>query len=366
MDISGRIKQANGRLKDSRVGVAIQTIGNRLYLRATFPPRPGDERTEPKQDRIALGYHANPTGLKMAEAEARKVGALLDCGEFTWEPYVKNHVQSGSVADWLTRFEADYFTRRRRDAKSETTWKDDYAKVFGVLPSDALLTVQLLTDAIKATSADTRTRKRFVDACQRLAQFAGLEANFKSLRGNYSSSSVIRSVPSDEEIAAWRDRIPNPSWRWAYGMMAVYGLRNHELFYLDCSKLPLLVVKDGSKTGFHRCHPFYPEWYEKWELANVQVPQCTGKNNTALGNRVTHAMKRYKIPFHPYDLRHAWAVRTIAFRVPTTLAARMMGHSVEVHERIYQQWITEDFENQVIQKLMQGDRPSPPMNPSET
>jgi integrase len=143
------------------------------------------------------------------------------------------------------------------------------------------------------------------------------------------------------------------------------GLRNHEIFHLDCSKLPLLIVKDGTKTGYHRVHPFYPEWFDAWNLADVQVPSCTGKNNSALGNRVTHALKRYELPFQPYDLRHAWAVRTIAFKVPTTLAARMMGHSVDVHEKIYQQWITEDFEAQVIQRLMEGDRPLAPGSVSE-
>jgi len=63
-------------------------------------------------------------------------------------------------------------------------------------------------------------------------------------------------------IAEIRESIPNPAWQWAYGMMACYGLRNHELFYLDCDRLPLLVVKDGSKTGYHRVHPFFPEWFD--------------------------------------------------------------------------------------------------------
>jgi hypothetical protein len=196
--------------------------------------------------------------------------------------------QSGDGKRVVSRYEADYFIRRRRNSQSETTWRDDYQKVFSELPPDELLTVSLLTKVIGTKTPDTRTRRRFVDVCTRLAKFAGLEANFAGLKGTYSSDSVVRSPPSDQQIAE------------------------------------------------------------------------SGKDNSALGNRVTHAMKRYELPFQPYDLRHAWAVRTIAFKVPTTLAARMMGHSVEVHEKIYQQWITEDFETQVIQKLMEGDRPLPP------
>jgi hypothetical protein len=38
-------------------------------------------------------------------------------------------------------------------------------------------------------------------------------------------------LPSDEVIVEWYDRIPNPTWRYVYGIMATYGLRNHEVFF---------------------------------------------------------------------------------------------------------------------------------------
>ncbi len=75
ISIAGRIEQANGRLKAANVGVAIEQSGNRLYLRATLPPKPGATRHEPYQQRISLssqGIRANPIGIKEAEAEARK------------------------------------------------------------------------------------------------------------------------------------------------------------------------------------------------------------------------------------------------------------------------------------------------------
>ncbi|MDX1978257.1 MAG: hypothetical protein SFT94_11355, partial [Pseudanabaenaceae cyanobacterium bins.68] len=42
-----------------------------------------------------------------------------------------------------------------------------------------------------------------------------------------------RDIPSDEAIAEWFGKIKNPAWRWAYGMFAIYGLRNHEIFHLE-------------------------------------------------------------------------------------------------------------------------------------
>lgn len=361
--IDGRISQANGRLKAAGVKAVIQRMGGKLYLRATLPPRPGSGHQVAFQQRIALGFNANPHGVKLAESEARLLDALVQTGEFDWSRYAKNDVQKPlTVADWVEKFERDYFTRRDRNPQSETTWRHDYQKVFGTLPSDQALTLELLTEAIAKTAPDTRTRKRFVDVLSRLAQFAGIDADFKPLKGKYSPKRVApRDLPSDELIIQQRDRIPNPLWQRVYGLIAVYGLRPHEVFKSSFEQFPVLTVGDDTKTGYRRVWPFYPEWAEQWQLLG-ELPQVTGKNNTDIGNRVTHAFKRYKVGFVPYDLRHCWAVRTIRFGLPDTLAARQMGHSVQVHTDIYHVWITADEQERMYRLLLQrGDRPLPPM-----
>ena len=115
MDIDARIAQANGRLKAAKVGVQIQRVNGRLYLRSTFPPRPGSSKGTPHQQRLALGYHANPYAVSQAEKEARKVGALLDCGDFDWLPYLNERsitpLLPQSVNHWVDRFEASYRDR---------------------------------------------------------------------------------------------------------------------------------------------------------------------------------------------------------------------------------------------------------------
>ncbi len=154
--VQDRINQANGRLKAANVGVAIQPIGKRLYLQATLPPRPGRKTTRHRQQRIALGIHVNPAGVSLAEKEARKVGALVDCGQFDWEPYLKGTaLQPVTVADWLTRFEAEF-----RETMKPVTWKTDYRNAFVKLPPDELLTTDLLKSVLVTTEANTRTRRR--------------------------------------------------------------------------------------------------------------------------------------------------------------------------------------------------------------
>lgn len=360
--IEGKISQANGRLKAANIGLAIERRGDRLILRGTLPPKPGSNRTKPFQQRITLRLRANPVGVSSAEKEARLIDALLQQGRFSWEPYLRETAAAPlTVGDWIERFERDYFTRRKRTPQSETTWRYDYLKALGKLPQGELLTAELLRNTIEATEPDTRTRKRFVDVLTRLGQFAGLEVDFKSLRGDYSPAKVTpRNLPSDALIAECREQIPNPLWQRTYGLIAAYGLRPHEVFNCSLKSSGILEIFGNTKTGSRMIYPYYPEWTEQWELEG-ELPQCSGRNNTDLGQRVTRQFSRYKLPFTPYDLRHAWAVRTIKFGLPDTLAARQMGHSVQVHCSIYHAWISGDEMERMNQLLMtRSDRPLPP------
>lgn len=366
MDLTGRLAQTNGRLKANRVGVQVQQMGDRLYLRATLPPRPGSDRTEPYQQRIATGIHANPAGLKEAEGQARLVGALLDRGEFSWEPYLRSQTQSPDTASqWIERFESDYFSRNRRSDKSSLTWKTDYHNVFKWIP-DGPLTPDSILQTVARTAPDSRTRKRYTKALTALAKFAGIEIDLKPLAGDYSPSQVNpRDIPSDELITTCFHKLPPGPWRWAFAAIAVYGLRNHEIFYLSFDRFPIaeLVERDGRtpKTGPRRIWPIYPEWAEAWEVGEMNPPDCTGKNNGDLGHRVQVAFGRLGLPFNPYDLRHAWAIRSIGFGLPSELAAAQMGHSLQVHNGIYHRWITDEVHQRHFEILMQrSDRPRPP------
>ena len=46
----------------------------------------------------------------------------------------------------------------------------------------------------------------------------------------------------------------------------------------------------------------------------------------------------------PYDFRHTWAVRMATDErckgITDKQAAKAMGHSLEVHQRIYQKWVS--------------------------
>jgi len=71
-----------------------------------------------------------------------------------------------------------------------------------------------------------------------------------------------------------------------------------------------------------------------------------------IGKKITDQFKRYSLKIKPYDLRHAWAVRTIFYDLPDTVAARMMGHSVSLHTQTYHHWITKRDQQQAVNNAL--------------
>ena len=371
-DFDAKLQLVKQRLKDSNVRASLQRKGASLYVRATVPPKPGSEKTEPFQQDIALDLKANSQALPRAEAEARKIGAAIDLKEFDWTHYMRTHspVERRTVGEWKAALEVAYFARRKRTPQSETTFKGHYHNYLKRLPQNQPLTKAVLERAIRATVPDSYTRSAMCFAGKALGEFALLDVSFidKKLRGTYSSQRPApRNLPSDETIVAWFAKIPNPAWRWVYGMLATYGLRPHEIFHLDTQDLEqgddVLKVLEGTKTGYREVRPLHPEWVDQLGLRQKQLPKVTvtGKTNQVLGGRVSQAFHLYKVPFPPYHLRHCYAVRCLRFGIPVPIAARWMGHQVAIHTQTYQAWLSKAIEREAFQHSLQNPhRPQPP------
>ena len=256
----------------------------------------------------------------------------------------------------------DYFNVRGETPTTLATWRNDYQKVFSRLPQKRKLTEELLRELILTTTANTKQRRRFALACSVLADFAKIPHSLRRLVGQYSSTKVNpKNIPDDSTIAATGLKIPNLEWRYLYGLMATYGLRNCECFLLDRSDFPVLKVGKSKRNGERLVYPLYPEWVDLFKLHDDLLPKCTGKWNGDLGARVTRAFYRYEIPFNPYSLRHAWARRSLEFGMDLTIASEMMGHSVRVHSEIYHAWLSGDVFSRAYDKILADpSRPVPP------
>ncbi|MBD2075508.1 integrase [Phormidium sp. FACHB-592] len=346
--------------------VSIERRGGMLWLRGTFPPKPGALQIQPYRQKLALGVNANPAGVQHAEKQARLMGAQLNLKQFDWTDWLGDRVSPlGTVGYWVERYEQNYWQRRARSLKSQETWQSNYQRVFVKLPSDQQLTEQVLLDAINATTADSQPRRRTVQALAKLAKLAGLEVNLSELTGNYSARSVNpRLLPSDTLIAQVVQSIKNPGWRWVAMVIACYGLRPHEVFHTDMTDFPMLRVLEETKTGARFVYPLYPEWADAWVLHDRVLPplQILGMaGNTKLGAKVSGFFYKNKLPFRPYDLRHCYARRCFEFDLGVDLGAQLMGHAPEIHKKTYRAWIDEATYRKVFDRLIyRSDRPLPP------
>jgi integrase len=380
LPIDEKIAQTNQRLKAAQMGFQIERRGQKLSLRGTLPPRPGSPRLRSHQQRLSLNLPATIAGLKQAEQEVKIIAAQLIQNAFDWQQYLPiaggGRLSQMDLGQKLAAFQQHFFAQGET-ASSKTTWEKAYAPYVRKLEAIAQDHTQLnLAEAIYATvqstAADSRSRQICCTALAALAEFLNLElpTDLKTLWGKYSPNHTqLRDLPSDRQIIEVFDQIPNPAWQFVYGMMATYGLRNHEVFFCDYSTLTqgdpggMIEVLATTKTGNHEVWPFFPEWIDRFHLRQGKLPAVnTDLTQTTLqriGQLVTNQFRRYQIPFSPYDLRHAWAVRTIHFGLSDTVAARMMGHSVAIHTRTYHRWITRRDQQQAVESALRTRSLSP-------
>jgi hypothetical protein len=163
-------------LKAAKLGIRVAQRGDRLSLRATFPPRPDSNKAKPYQQYLPLEVYANPSGFKHAESEAHRVATLLGIRKFDWTEFLMEEVEEVpvvSIPEWIERLEKEYFGQRARNKKSQETWNKEYFRILKRLPEQPL-TIELLTDLIYSTPADTRVRRRTCYAARALAEVANL------------------------------------------------------------------------------------------------------------------------------------------------------------------------------------------------
>jgi len=353
---------ANQRLRAIGIKVTILQRKDWLYLRAVLPPKPNSDKEKPFRQELTrpkTGLPATAQGLKAAEKLAVSLwGSVID-GTFSWETWMgKTAKEERTVQEWVAEFRTHWLNQGNI---SEFTWENHWQRAFNKLPQDEPLTSDLLLKALLDVPPDTHQRKRSVNYYHRLAEFAEVSVDLRPYRGSYRTglSEKPRDLPDDDLIVAGWHKIPHPKWQWVMGVIATFGLRPHEAFFLKPTSDPLIWDVTNGKTGPRQTSALYPEWVNEWDLLNGSPPNFTYDEFRDYGRRVSHQLARYDLQFHPYDLRHAYAVRCIKFDIPVSIAARMMGHSVMIHTKTYQRWLSAAEQKAVYQKAIAAG-PKPP------
>ena len=380
MNIIHEINTINQKFANQGCKLKIEKRGEKLNIRGSLPSK--ENENIKKVQRISLGLTADKLGLEEAQKKLQLINLQIELNQFNWKNWLSTNKSEEKKIDTdlitkLNQFEEFFFNEQKNDFLSSTrrtTWNNSYKPYIKRLISihkdsqnDDLN--EIFINTLRTYSEGSRSRKQCGTSLSVFANFLDypLPKDWKSLSRGYGlKKASFRELPSDELIEKLWEKIPNQSWKYVFGLMATYGLRNHEVFFSDLSSLntnkdKIIRVLPTTKTGEHQVWPFHPKWVEYFNLGNL------GSDSTLLpkinkdlkyttlqnvGKTITDQFKRYNLNIKPYDLRHAWAVRTILYDLPDSVAARMMGHSVSVHTQTYHHWITKRDQQKAVNNAL--------------
>jgi len=380
MNVIQEINNVNDKFATQGSKLRIEKRGERLNIRGSLPSK--DDKHNFKIQRISLGLKADISGLEEAKKKLQLINLQLELNQFDWINWVVNPNNKGIKNDFefpkrLNQFEEFFFKESKSEYLSssrKTTWRSSYKpylkrvlNIYSDYDNEDL--EKIFQKTLESYKEGSRSRKQCATSLSVLAKFLGinLPEDWKlNSKGYGLNKAGFRDLPTDEVIEKIWEKIPNKSWKFVFGLMATYGLRNHEVFFCDLSSLTsfgdkIIRVLPTTKTGEHQVWPFHPEWVEKFELSKLgKNPELLPNINNDLkittlqkiGKKITDQFKRYSLQLKPYDLRHAWAVRTIFYDLPDTVAARMMGHSVSLHTQTYHHWITKRDQQQAVNNAL--------------
>ena len=339
------LQALNTRLKDGHQKCVVERRGSSFCLRATLPTRDGAGR---KQQRIPLGSSVD---LHEAERKAIELGYQIRSKTFTWEAWDEPEAPATiTVADFLEAARALHASKYRKDPERGTNaWSKKWAPALRKLPPSGAITEAVLLRTIRKLPAGSAARRDQGNLLSQVAKSLGLEtaALLEACRGYGVDKLTERDIPADAEIESAIARIALPHWRWTFGMCAAYGLRPHECAALSWLEDDWIEIHDKTKTGSRRVTPCPSAWIESFSLRELPRPTQSASTLTKAFN---DALDRDGVTIKPYNLRHAFALRLLDKGVSADLGARLMGHSLQVHQSTYQRWIDADR----IQKAMQG------------
>ena len=325
-----------------------------------------------KDRRIPLGLPAHQVQLLEAEARVLQLASVINSTgivpeELPWDaptpPTPSDRAEPGiTVSSAVEQLEADFWQGKVRTSAAERTWARITAETER-LPQQATLTMDLLVGVGEQQVPGSRTRVEFLKVSKRLAKLVGIDGTDRldALRTPYEPEA--RDIPSDAEVAALLETvIADPTWGWCSWALATFGCRPAEVFSLrpaDDGTAQVLTIKRKGKLPTWRTALALPvagdgpgERSVPWDVtAPAKYDSAQAKLQC---DRWQGWLRRRVAGSQLYDLRHAWAIRSISKLPSTSIAAKCMGHDIAVHHRTYHRWL-DHADIAAVAKSLQGE-----------
>lgn len=185
-------------------------------------------------------------------------------------------------------------------------------------------------------------------------------ASLRRFTGEALPSTEVAVPLTDQQILDLLDGLPTDAaggrWQFVLQLLAAYGLRPIEVQHLqprhDGQLWCLYQKRSGGGTTRPRAlRALHPEWEAEWAL---RERLAAGEAMPPFGGGVADAARRYlsrqavwaplaAAGITPYGFRHGYALRAHqSYGLSPRIAAALMGHSTETHQRVYGTWTDAD------------------------
>ena len=342
-----QLKAVNAALKTRGVKGRLVVVRDRLFLRGTFT----DSSGERKERKINLDVPA--ANVLEAESRAVALGAkIAELGhlpkKLPWEVEAPEFeaAEPGAtaitVADAVEQLKADFWKGKILTTAAERSWERLEAETRR-LPANATLTMDLMVAVGNSTEPGSRTRVEALKTFKRMAKLVGITGTERldEIRTPYEPAP--RDIPSDEAIAAFLLNLDRDHrWAWPTWALSTYGCRPCETFSLrenGDGTAQCLTVKRKVKLPTWRTAlaiPLLDEFCARSVPWDVKAPkEYDSKEAKRLLDQWQGWLSRQAPGWQLYNLRHAWAIRSIRKGLNASGCAKTMGHSLDVHSRTY-------------------------------
>ncbi len=315
---------------------SIRSQKGRLYLSATLPHKDGSPGR--KQAVITLKLDATAQNMRVAKKRLQLLERELANNTFAWADWVDSH---GKVS-WRHAIDLFYKKKVVNGRTSQNSWN---VRVMGYLrqldPTEQVTTASIERFVTKYKREQAAYKQTYYMA-RDIAKL--VDVPFPELGVPLYGRSELIEVPTDEEIIDWVLQAGQP-YKWAFGVIATYGIRPSEIAGCEFEG-DRLLIPENTKTGARIVVPLYKEWVKLFDLHNVQeipkserveprpdeIAQWLHKRKTKMG-----------IKWKTYSLRHSYAGRLWSeggSKLDIYLAARLMGHTAAEHTKTYRRFIS--------------------------
>jgi integrase len=366
-DLSAQIDRENRRLDRC----SLEQRGGRVALRSTLPDP--EDPSKRSRRRINIPLPAAPAEFRRMAELARDLDDELLSGTFHWKRWTPEALErrcggGGEEGAGLTMAqlrEALLVTWQEKYPGVEQVWHSIWGKKWKPLlsrleamggPCDEERLRAMLAELSPSSRKDAASVLSVVIKARRLA--LDVTQIREAGRGYGVRELQARDIPSDEELLSYVSQISQPHWRWMYGILLTYGIRPHEIAFCELRSDGVLDIADG-KTGERESWPCPEEWVKRLKLHDVHRPtQGASRVAKAAADALTSARsdgrgghRKPVLPFGLYTLRHAYAIRLLNFGISSDVGARLMGHSVEIHNRTYRRWLNKGHMSELRKRL---------------